>query len=356
MTPWAAQNLEEMRWFRSLLKQIEAELDALSSDRHDRCPTLQKERDQLRERIEGWSLSLAKPDLSSTLRATLENDLESALRRQQEIGQQLFEAEELRRNARAIVDPRQVVDRLNRLADVLAVQNPTRTNLELSLHIDSIRCYEDGRVIVRTCKLGALAGSTELFAEKGKVASPGACDSAAIAARPRRRSVRRITDGGENSAQLQAVAHEAADVNRFAGLGEEWFWEDEFTIPEATCWSREHAEEVAQLRETGMTHHQLAEHFRVTTPTIRNALAIWESAHPDAVTMPRKMPRRRWEDEHGQEAFRLHKLGQSISQLAEHFGKCVETIRKGLRLGEQQEAGNHSSAPRNADGNNLHGS
>jgi uncharacterized protein (DUF433 family) len=163
-------------------------------------------------------------------------------------------------------------------------------------------------------------------------------------------------DGGENNAQLQAAAHEAADVNRFAGLGEEWFWEDEFTIPEATCWSREHAEEVARLRETGMTHEQLAEQFKVTTPTIRNALAIWQSAHPDAVTMPRKMPRRRWEDEHAQEVLRLRKLGQGMSQLAEHFGKCVETIRKGLRFAEQQETATHSPAPPIVDAENAQGS
>jgi hypothetical protein len=195
MTPWTVHDLQELSWFHSLVKQIEAELNALSSDRHDMRPTLEKEKDQLRERIQGWSLSLAKPDLNSTLREMLEKDLETALRRQQEIDQQLVEADALRRHAQAIVDPQQVADRLNRLADVLAAQNPTRTNLELSLHIDNVRCYQEGRVIVRTCKLGALAGSTELFGEKGGVASPSASDPAAIAARPRRRSVRRVTDG-----------------------------------------------------------------------------------------------------------------------------------------------------------------
>ncbi len=72
-----------------------------------------------------------------------------------------------------MVDAQQVVDRLNRLAEVLAAQNPSHTNLELSLHIDAIRCYQDGRVVVRTCKLGGLAGSTDLLARPQEVPPQG---------------------------------------------------------------------------------------------------------------------------------------------------------------------------------------
>jgi hypothetical protein len=40
----------------------------------------------------------------------------------------------------------------------LARNNPTLGNLELSMHIDRIDCYDDGKVVLRTCKLGAVRG------------------------------------------------------------------------------------------------------------------------------------------------------------------------------------------------------
>jgi hypothetical protein len=50
--------------------------------------------------------------------------------------------------------------------EILAAENPTRGNLELSLHIDSIRCFRGGRVVMRTCKLGALDGVAKLVANR----------------------------------------------------------------------------------------------------------------------------------------------------------------------------------------------
>jgi uncharacterized protein (DUF433 family) len=325
-------------WFPDLMRQFEIELDALHADRQDMRPSLEKEKAQLEEQVQGWSMSLAKPNLNSALRARLEKEVDAAILRQEEIDRQLLEADALRRHARAVVDPEQVVDRLNRLADVLAGQNPTRTNLELALHIDNIRCFQDGRVIVRTCKLGALAGGKELFANKEKNNKTIDIDSSASAAIPRRRPIRRVSDSGDDCARLQAAAHEAAEVNRFGGLGEEWFWQDEFAVPEPTCWSREHAEEVAELRQTGMTHEQLAKHFQVSVPTVRSALEHWRAKHPDAAAMPRKMPRPRWEVENAQEVSRLRTLGYKLKDLANHFGLCQETIRKAIRIAEQQEA------------------
>jgi hypothetical protein len=170
--------------------------------------------------VQGWLLSLSKPDLSPTVRSLIERDVEEALRRQQEIDRQLSEVDSLQSQAQAAVDPQQVVDRLNRLTEVLAGENPSRTNLELSLHIDSIRCHQDSQVLVRTCKLGVLAGGTELFAGPADEPPPTASEEEAVRkAKPRRRAVRHVEDGEGNQAELQAAAHLAADVHRFAGLG-----------------------------------------------------------------------------------------------------------------------------------------
>src|SRR5262249_30255209 len=153
----------------------------------------------------------------------------------QAVERQLTEVEALRRPAAAVVDPEQVVDRLNRLAEVLARGDPTRGNLELSLHIDSIRCYQDARVVVRTCKLGALAGATDLLSQPDAVApESSAASGEALVAKPRRRAVRRVGEADGDQSELYAAAHAAAAVDRFPGLGPEWFWEDTFHIPPRT--------------------------------------------------------------------------------------------------------------------------
>jgi hypothetical protein len=282
MPRWTVQQLEETSWFGPLREQIQQELDRLSADQHDVRPALEKEREQLRAQLQGWSLSLAKPDLSPAVRALIEKDVDAALRRRQEVERQLAEAEGLRRQVDTVIDAEQVVDRLNRLAEVLAARNPSRTNLELSLHIDHIRCYQDGRVVVRTCKLGALAGSTDLLAGPENVTPPATPNAGeARAAKPRRRAVRRVVADDGNQAALQAAAHQAADVDRFAGVGPEWFWEDTFQLPRKTCWSQEHAAAVAaKQQEAGWPPAKLATYFGKIIPTIRRALRLAAEQKP----------------------------------------------------------------------------
>jgi hypothetical protein len=288
MAQWTVQQLMKTNWFAPLLERIQNELDRLSAGRHDARPALEKEREQLRQHIQGWSLSLAKPDLSQGVRAQIEEDMEMAVRRQQEIDQQLAEADAMWQQAQTVVDAQQVVNRLNRLAEVLAGQNPSRTNLELSLHIDCVRCYQDGRVVVRTCKLGALAGSTDLLARPPESAPAGSAgDSAAMVARPRRRAVRRVAADDGNQTELQAAAHQAADVHRFAGLGPEWFWEDDFQIPGYSSWARQNAAAViAKLQGTGWSKAKLAEHFGKSVPTIREALRMAQERQAQSEDRP----------------------------------------------------------------------
>lgn len=276
MARWTVEDLQKTSWFGPLLAQIQRELEELSAERHDARPALKKEREQLRQQLQGWSQSLAKPDLSPTVRAMVERDMEVALQRQQEVEGQLAAVDSLRRQAGAVVDPAQVVDRLNRLDEVLAAQNPSRTNLELSLHIEGVRCYRDGRVVVRSCKLGALAGSMELLARPGDVPPQGRpSDGEAMVATPRRRTVRRVVADDGDQAALHAAAHQAADVDRFAGLGPEWFWEDVLQRPPKTSWSEEHAAGVAAKKlEMGWPLAKLAEHFGRSIPTIRRALRL----------------------------------------------------------------------------------
>jgi DNA invertase Pin-like site-specific DNA recombinase len=264
--------LQRTEWFGPLVRQVQEELDRLAAEQQDDGPALEKEVQDLRDQVRGWSQSLAKSDLPPAVRSVIEKDFNDALQRQRELERQLAERQAPHQGVRAVVEPEQVVARLNRLAEVLAQNNPTRGNLELSMHIDHIRCHKDGLVIVRTCKLGALAGAVELLADlPGGGGEPAAQTGSDSGVRPRRRARRRTDGDDEDLERLWETAVMAADVHRFSRLGPEWFAEDAFRMPQ--CWSDEHAVEVAtKKQETGWSPVELAAHFGKSAPTIRLAL------------------------------------------------------------------------------------
>ncbi len=330
MTRWSVEQLQQTEWFGPLRDQIRREVDRLSAQQQEGRPLVEDEKEEVSKQIQGWLLSLANPHLSPVVRGVVEADLDKALQRLQQIEQHLTEREAVQQQVQTVVHPEQVVDRLNHLAEVLAASNPSRGNLELSLHLEAIRCYKDGQVVVRTCKLGALPGAIELLANSGACPQEHATPDQPMVAKPRRRAVRRIQDAEGNQAELRAAAHRAADTERFAGLGPEWFWEDAIQIPRRLSWAKEHAKEVAQRRASGRTMEELASHFGKTVPTIRQAL--WH-AKANAVSLedlPTKMPRRRWEEDHAAEVARLRAEGKTLKELVSHFGKCAPTIRQAL--------------------------
>jgi DNA invertase Pin-like site-specific DNA recombinase len=272
--PFTLEALQGTEWFGPLVQQVQEELDRLAGSREHYLPTLERELQNLQDQVRGWSQSLAKSDLAPAVRSVIETDCNAGLQRQRELERQLVEAKALRQRTRAVVEPGRVVARLNGLAKVLAQNNPTRGNLELSMHIDQIRCHQDGRVIVRTCKLGALAGSVDLLADMPtRGAEPSARPDLGSGVKPRRRARLRIESDEEDLERLRETAVMAADVHRFGGLGPEWFSEDVFQIPRKQYWSDTHAVEVAaKQQETGCSLVKLAAHFRKSVPTVRLAL------------------------------------------------------------------------------------
>ncbi len=116
------------------------------------------------------------------------------------------------------------------------------------------------------------------------------------------------------------------------GLGSEWFWEDEFRIPEPTCWSKENAAWVAWSRAEGRTHEPLAAQFGVTVSIIRKALQFAVKASPRLAQLPRKMLRARCEDSHAEELWALWQEGRSTEQRDAHFGRSEPLIRVALNL------------------------
>ena len=265
-----------------LLARIQSELDRQADGQTDRRPALQSEITRLEQQITGWKMSLGNPSLGAEIRGALEADLGTALVRLRALNAELATVSATATDARLLADPAAVADRLNRFTEVLAFDNPSRLNLELALHIDAIRCFPDGRVVVRTCQLGGLSRRPRRrWSRPGK--SPHPLVPTTRLSTPRKRSIRRLQteDAGPS---LREAAHRAADVNQFAGLGSEWFWEDEFRIPEPTCWSKENAAAVARPRAEGRTHEELADQFGVTVLTIRKALQISEQSDSGAGT------------------------------------------------------------------------
>ena len=326
-------DLESSVWFPPLVEQVQAKLESLAADRHQQRPALQKEWDDMQAKIQGWSQSLAKPNLDPEVRAAIEAQWGAALTRQREIENCLAEEKANRNSVGQAFDRHEVVKRLNRLEDVLATNNPTLGNLELSLHIDRIDAFPDGRVVMRTSKLGALAGATSLIRREGgdcspEQAAPGGDGLNRVP--PRRRARLRVDDPIDADSDPRAAVDTAIDPHRFAGMDVDWFWEDTFQVPEPTCWAKENAAEVARVRAMGLTIAKLALHFGKAIPTIRSALGYAADADESVRQLPQKMPRRRWTEVHAAEVAALKADGMSTTEIAERFGKCASTIREAV--------------------------
>jgi hypothetical protein len=157
---------------------------------------------------------------------------------------------------------------------VLASGNVALGNLELSRHIDRIEVHTDGRVVMRTRKLGIFEGLVALRARPCGSTPSVAEEAATKRIQPRRRGRVRIDAPLRTEPGLLPEIPASPDPGRFADLDPQWFWEDVFEMPRSSCWATEHAAEGAQLRGQGWTMAGLATHFGRTRPTIRHALKI----------------------------------------------------------------------------------
>jgi hypothetical protein len=261
-------------WFAPLCQEIAHELDALEKTRQDHRPALEQETMRLRACIQGWSVSLAKPDLNHALREDIETQYAQALTRLREMEALLAELEMHNTRRDQLVDPRKVLDRLRRLDEILASGNVTMGNLELAHHIDRIDVYPDQRVVMRTSKLGIFDGAVAELARADIPAPTEEVGPQVNRIRPRQRGPMRVDEIPTAGTDLVATTKLSAKPDRFANLDRKWFWEDDFEMPRRSCWAADHAAEVARLRNEGWTMARLASHFGRTPPTIRRALKL----------------------------------------------------------------------------------
>lgn len=335
-----ANKLLATKWFSLLRNELTAELSARRSGLEEQRPELEAEQQRLLKQRQGWALSLANPDLDPSVRAAIEADWTTALARLNEIAALLEEIESRLGGVDKLLDPVEAADKLRQLQDALASDNPTLGQLELAQHMDDIVCHADGRVTLRICKLGAFREALNLVTDPAtKPQEPAEPLLPAIVrkGKPRRRARLRTDPLAPNASELKDSAHFAADPNRFAGVGDQWFWTECLQIPAKTCWASDHATEVARERAGGATMEQLAAHFKKTVPTIRDALRRAAQGDPAVGDLPRKMPRRRWAVDHAAEVADLKHQGLTVDEIAAKLGKSDTTIREALRYAQERE-------------------
>src|SRR5207248_1546919 len=151
------QDLTAAPWFVEISQEIHQMLEQIAKEEQECLPLLSRRLRELERQQEGWRISLGNPSLPLSVRTTVESDLAHNAEQIQEVNNKLTMLDRQRQQVHSLVNPQQIIQRLNNLAQLLASDNPTRSNLELSQHIDVISCNENGRVRVRMCRLGALA-------------------------------------------------------------------------------------------------------------------------------------------------------------------------------------------------------
>lgn len=316
-----------------IVQLINQELQRRLAARPAIAPGLTSEREAIDRQITGWSQSLARPDLPEVVRRDLEARWAEADGRKREIDNLLSEDEAARRQSEICVDRDAVRERLNCLHEAVAGDNATLANFRLALHVDEIRGYPDGKVQMRLCKLGLLPDA-EVLGER--LAGPPEDQTERLL--HRRRRGRLAIEGADEQEEDQLYF--ATDPDRFADLGDEWFWIETYQIPPRLSWSEEHARAVAEHRlATKQTMAKTAVHFGVTVPTIRAALRIAkEQFGIDAIGKELSLPTRpNWPRDNAQAvATFLSQPGMKRKDAAAHFKKSLSWIKRALDLAREQ--------------------
>lgn len=314
-------------WFPDLVARVRQELELHRAAEPDRVAVREAELRDLGQRLAGWAMTLGDPKLPAVVRTDITARYERAKARQTELESEAQSDGALDDHLGRALDPCVVVDHLHCLGEVLAGHNPTLGNLELSRHVEHILCFPDGRVEMRGTWLGAFDGAVHLL---GRTACDAPTPPDAGVVTPRRR-------GRVQVPNLSADAGAAADIDtsldpeRFAGLADAFFWSEDVTVERAVSWAEANAAAVARARAEGRTHEQLAAQFDVSVPTIRHALKI-AAAEPGLASLPRKMPRARWQDSHADAVWALRQEGRSMKELTAHFDVSEPLIRAALKI------------------------
>lgn len=340
-------SLINSQWYPVIKQEIQQELENMFKNDSGRVDSLFHELESISNQKKGWRISLADPSLPQSIRDEIHMDYQRAECREGDIQIQIERRQKREEYMAELLNPDLVVESLNRLDEVLAGENATRGNLELSLHIDRIECFTDGHVKMKLCRLGSIPQCVE-FMKYNSIDSEGVADSDVIdrqehQATPRRRAKLRVESIGPESKELDTAAVFATDPERFSGLGPEWFEEIEFDVPHEKHLYQICASEVFHLRqEKELSYAKLAKVFGVTPPTVRAAVEYYLETHPDAKDNVKlqcggKRPPKFDLSKIGPEARVLWESRWSKLKLAKKYGCSPPTIDKALEWSYAQD-------------------
>tara|TARA_E500000305_G_scaffold78256_2_gene63903 strand:- start:478 stop:1716 length:1239 start_codon:yes stop_codon:yes gene_type:complete len=341
-------SLINSHWYPVILNEIQQEMDELLKNDSDRENSLLHEIERIADQKKGWMISLSDPNLPQSIRDEIHLDYQRAESRERDIKLQLERRQKREEYMTELLDPELVLESLNRLDEVLAGENATRGNLELSLHIDRIECFTDGHVTMRLCRLGPLPRCIEFMKHnssnsEGK-GQPDTFDGPPVhQGTPRRRAKLRVESIGPEGKELESAAAFATDPERFTGIGPEWFEEIEFDVPHEKHWYQIYASEVFHRRqEKELSFAKLAKKFGVTPPTVRAAVEYYLETHPDAKDNVKlqcggKRPPKFDLSKIGPEARVLWESRWSKLKLAKKYGCSPPTIDKALKWSYAQD-------------------
>jgi len=238
---------------------------------------LEREVADLEAKIAGWTQSLGNPSLLSTVRRHIEQQFEQTVARKGQLQAELASLGHEAKRVGEALDVGVAIERLRRLDDLLASGNATAINIELAQHVEAILVHPDGRVVMRTHRLGVFEHVIEMLVAPGRNGQPDQTPQEPAgsngAVRPRKTLLTR-----HKSDLGVTTRHECMSGDQSLGfmkLPEKWVQEDVIVMPERHSWAHLNGVEVRRkLDETGWSQRKLAEFFGVTPPTIRHALRL----------------------------------------------------------------------------------
>ncbi|MBN69888.1 MAG: hypothetical protein CME32_11500 [Gimesia sp.] len=340
-------SLINSHWYPVILSEIQQEMNKLLKNDSDSESSLLHELERIADQKKGWMISLSDPNLPQSIRDEIHKDYQQVENREHDIKLHLERRQKREQYMAELLKPELVLECLNRLDEVLAGENVTRGNLELSLHIDRIECFTDGHVKMKLCRLGPLPQCVEFITHNSSITESethsGKIDRSEHQATPRRRARLRVESIGPEGKELETAAAFVSDPERFSGIGSEWFEEIEFDVPDEKHWYQIYASEVFHRRqEAKLPYAKLAKEYGVTTPTVRAAVLHYLDTHPDAKDNVKlqcggKRPPKFDLSKIGPEARVLWESRWSKLKLAEKFGCSPPTIDKALEWSYAQD-------------------
>ena len=263
-------------WFAPLVDEVQSCLNTIrKSQQTDSRPMLERELQDIQARADGWNQSLSSSTLPMQVRRNIEAQYGAALERKAQVEAELVSLAGAEQSVKQNLDPKRVIERLHKLAELMEPSNPTELFLALAQHIERIELFADRKVVMRTCRLGAFEGLEHVLSASTGIAAVETVSPINMQKVRPRILVKRREFGATLGSSVAAIcSRQAEDPDRFAGLDANWFWEDQIPMPQHESWAGSNAADVAALRTQGWTMAKLAKHFGKSIPTIRHALKL----------------------------------------------------------------------------------